>query len=83
MDPIHIFGFIVAAGLVALFYWAFARVMRTRFVVLYRSSGTDQLAEQLDRIATALEKLAGHAQAEAPGPAAKPDGRVVGSMFGR
>jgi hypothetical protein len=46
--------------LVVLLGMFLQRWLGTRFVVLHKSSGTDQLANQLSRIADSLEKLVVH-----------------------
>ena len=60
MPPEYYLGIGIAAMLVVLLGMFLQRWLGTRFVVLHKSSGTDQLANQLSRIADSLEKLAGH-----------------------
>jgi hypothetical protein len=57
MPPEYYLGIAVAAILVTLLGMFLQRWLGTRFVVLHKSSGTDQLANQLSRIADSLEKL--------------------------
>ena len=66
MPPEYYLGIAIAAVLVVLLGMILQRWLRTRFVVLHKSSGTDQLAQQLSRIADSLEKLALHAGASPP-----------------
>ena len=61
MPPEYYLGIAIAAVLVVLLGMILQRWLRTRFVVLHKSSGTDQLAHQLSRIADSLEKLVLHA----------------------
>jgi hypothetical protein len=58
MPPEYYLGIGIAAVLVLLLGMLLQRWLGTRFVVLHKSSGTDQLAQQLSRIADSLEKLA-------------------------
>ena len=55
--PNTTYGIAIAAILVLLLGMFLQRWLGTRFVVLHKSSGTDQLANQLSRIADSLEKL--------------------------
>lgn len=74
---------LAGAALVALAVWGYLRYVRTRYVVLYESSGTTQLARELARIADALERLVRERQGEQP-RAEKPAKRpIASSMFGR
>jgi hypothetical protein len=57
MPPEYYIGIAIAAILVVLLGMFLQRWLGTRFVVLHKSSGTDQLANQLSRIADSLEKL--------------------------
>jgi hypothetical protein len=57
MPPEYYIGIAIAAILVLLLGMFLQRWLGTRFVVLHKSSGTDQLANQLSRIADSLEKL--------------------------
>jgi hypothetical protein len=70
MPPEYYLGIAIAAILVVLLGMILQRWLRTRFVVLHKSSGTDQLAHQLSRIADSLEKLV--LQAGPSPPAEKP-----------
>jgi hypothetical protein len=58
VPPEYYLGIAIAAILVLLLGMFLQRWLGTRFVVLRKSSGTDQLAHQLSRIADSLEKLA-------------------------
>jgi hypothetical protein len=58
MPPEYYLGIAIAAILVILLGMFLQRWLGTRFVVLNKSSGTDQIAHQLSRIADSLEKLA-------------------------
>jgi hypothetical protein len=60
MPPEYYLGIGIAAMLVVLLGMFLQRWLGTRFVVLHKSSGTDQLANQLSRIADSLEKLVVH-----------------------
>jgi hypothetical protein len=60
MPPEYYVGIAIAAVLVVLLGMFLQRWLGTRFVVLHKSSGTDQLATQLSRIADSLEKLVVH-----------------------
>jgi hypothetical protein len=60
MPPEYYLGVAIAAILVILLGMFLQRWLGTRFVVLHKSSGTDQLAHQLSRIADSLEKLLVH-----------------------
>jgi hypothetical protein len=60
MPPEYYLGIAIAAILVLLLGMILQRWLGTRFVVLHKSSGTDQLAHQLSRIADSLEKLVVH-----------------------
>ena len=66
MPPEYYLGIAIAAILAALLGMFLQRWLGTRFVVLRKSSGTDQLANQLSRIADSLEKLAVHLGASQP-----------------
>jgi hypothetical protein len=66
MPPEYYLGIAVAAILVVLLGMFLQRWLGTRFVVLHKSSGTDQLANQLLRIADSLEKLVAHLEASPP-----------------
>lgn len=81
----------VVTGLV---YWVLLYFARKRIVIVKRSSGTGQLADELSRIANALEKLANRPvdrtiaaavrRQEPPATAEGPESnRVLYSMFGR
>jgi hypothetical protein len=75
MPPEYYLGIAIAAILVLLLGMFLQRWLGTRFVVLHKSGGTDQLANQLSRIADSLEKVVVHVGAsplaEKP-PADKP-----------
>lgn len=85
----------IAVSLVTgLVYWMLLYFARKRIVVVKRSSGTGQLADELSRIANALEKLANRpvdrtiaAAVRRQEPPATAEGResnrVLYSMFGR
>jgi hypothetical protein len=60
MPPEYYLGIAIAAILVLLLGMLLQRWLGKRFVVLHKSSGTDQLAHQLSRIADSLEKLVVH-----------------------
>ena len=60
MPPEYYLGIGIAAVLVVLLGMFLQRWLGRRFVVLHKSSGTDQLANQLSRIADSLEKLVVH-----------------------
>ena len=60
MPPEYYLGTGIAAMLVVLLGMFLQRWLGKRFVVLHKSSGTDQLANQLSRIADSLEKLVVH-----------------------
>jgi len=60
MPPEYYLGIGIAAMLVVLLGMFLQRWLGSRFVVLHKSSGTDQLANQLSRIADSLEKLEVH-----------------------
>ena len=60
MPPEYYLGIGIAAVLVVLLGMFLQRWLGRRFVVLHKSSGTDQLANQLSRIADSLEKLVDH-----------------------
>jgi hypothetical protein len=60
MPPEYHLGIGIAAMLVVLLGMFLQHWLGTRFVVLQKSSGTDQLANQLSRIADSLEKLVVH-----------------------
>jgi hypothetical protein len=60
MPPEYYLGIGIAAMLVVLLGMFLQRWLGTRFVVLHKSGGTDQLANQLSRIADSLEKLVVH-----------------------
>jgi hypothetical protein len=60
MPPEYYLGVAIAAILVIVLGMFLQRWLGTRFVVLHKSSGTDQLAHQLSRIADSLEKLVVH-----------------------
>jgi hypothetical protein len=66
MPPEYYLGIAIAGILVALLGMFLQRWLGKRFVVLHRSSGTDQLANQLSRIADSLEKLVVHLGALPP-----------------
>ena len=51
MPPEYYLGIGIAAMLVVLLGMFLQRWLGTRFLVLHKSSGTDQLANQLSRIA--------------------------------
>jgi hypothetical protein len=63
MPPEYYIGIAIASVLVLLLGMFLQRWLGTRFVVLHKSSGTDQLANQLSRIADSLEKLVVHSGA--------------------
>jgi hypothetical protein len=60
MPPEYYLGIGIAAVPVVLLGMFLERWLGRRFVVLHKSSGTDQLANQLSRIADSLEKLVVH-----------------------
>ena len=60
MPPEYYLGIAIAAILVLLLGMFLQRWLGKRYVVLHKSSGTDQLAHQLSRIADSLEKLVVH-----------------------
>jgi hypothetical protein len=60
MPPEYYLGIAIAAILVLLLGMILQSWLGTRFVVLHKSSGTDQLAHQLSRVADSLEKLVVH-----------------------
>ena len=60
MPPEYYLGIGIAAVLVLLLGMFLQRWLGKRFVVLHKSSGTDQLANQLSRIADSLEQLVVH-----------------------
>ena len=66
MPPEYYLGIAIAAILVILLGMILQRWLGTRFVVLHKSSGTDQLAHQLSRIADSFEKLVVHLGASPP-----------------
>ena len=66
MPPEYYLGIGIAAMLVVLLGMFLQRWLGTRFVVLHKSSGTDQLANQLSRIADSLEKLVVHSESSPP-----------------
>jgi len=66
MPPEYYFGIAIVAILVLLLGMILQRWLGTRFVVLHKSSGTDQLAHQLSRIADSLEKLVVHSESSPP-----------------
>ncbi len=79
---------------IALSFLAAAYFSRQRIVVLKRSSGTDQVAFELARIADALERIANRPadraiaaatrrQVQAPPPPQRESQGVAYSMFGR
>ena len=57
MPPEYYLGIGIAAMLVLLLGMFLQRWLGTRFGVLHRSGGTDQLANQLSRVADSLENL--------------------------
>lgn len=84
-------GVSVVMGLI---YWVLLYFARKRIVIVKRSSGTEQLAVELSRIANALETLANRpadrviAAAMRRQPPAKPPesgdaSKILYSMFGR
>jgi hypothetical protein len=84
-------GVSVVIGLVS---WAALYFSRKRIVVMKRSSGTDQVAFELARIADALERIAnrpvdraiaaaGRRQVQAQPPPQRESQGVAYSMFGR
>jgi hypothetical protein len=66
MPPEYYLGIGIAAMLLVLLGMFLQRWLGTRFVVLHKSSGTDQLANQLSRIADSLEKLVVHLGVSTP-----------------
>jgi hypothetical protein len=66
MPPEYYLGVAIAAIVVLLLGMILQRWLGTRFVVLHKSSGTDQLAHQLSRIADSLEKLVVHLEPSLP-----------------
>jgi len=50
----------VISVVIGLVFWTALYFSRKRIVVLKRSSGTDQLAFELSRIADAIERIANH-----------------------
>jgi hypothetical protein len=66
MPPEYYLGIAIAAILVILLGMFLQRWLGTRFIVLHKSSGTDQLAHQLSRIADSLEKLVVHSGPSPP-----------------
>ncbi len=87
-----IFLTVVSIG-IGLVFWTALYFSRKRIVVLKRSSGTDQVAFELSRIADALERIANHPadrviaaatrrQRAQPSPQRESQG-VAYSMFGR
>jgi hypothetical protein len=60
VPPEYYLGIAIAAILIVLLSMFLQRWLGTRFVLLHKSSGTDQLANQLSRIADSLEKLVVH-----------------------
>jgi len=66
MPPEYYLGIAIAAILVLLLGIFLQRWLGKRFVVLHKSSGTDQLAHQLSRIADSLEKLVVHSGPSPP-----------------
>ncbi len=83
----------VISVVIGLVFWTALYFSRKRIVVLKRSSGTDQLAFELSRIADAIERIANHPadrviaaatrrQLAQPSPQRESKG-VAYSMFGR
>jgi len=76
-----------------LVFWAALYFSRKRIIVLKRSSGTDQVAYELSRIADALERIANQAadrsiveaarQHQLSSPLQRESSGVAYSMFGR
>jgi hypothetical protein len=66
MPPEYYLGIAIAAILVLLLGMFLQRWLGKRYVVLHKSSGTDQLAHQLSRIADSLEKLVVHSGPSPP-----------------
>jgi hypothetical protein len=66
MPAEYYLGIAIAAILVVLLGMFLQRWLGTRHVVLHKSSGTDQLSNQLSRIADSLEKLVVHLGASPP-----------------
>jgi hypothetical protein len=66
MPPEYYLGVAIAAILVILLGIFLQRWLGTRFVVLHKSSGTEQLAHHLSRIADSLEKLVVHLEPSPP-----------------
>jgi hypothetical protein len=62
MPPEYYLGIAIAAILVLLLGMFLQRMLGKRYVVLHKSSGTDQLAHQLSRMADSLEKLVVHSE---------------------
>jgi hypothetical protein len=60
MPAEYYLGITIAAMLIVLLGLLLQRWLGTRYVVLHKSSGTDQLAKQLSRIADSLEILVVH-----------------------
>lgn len=85
----------IVSVVTGLLFWTALYFSRKRIVVLKRSSGTDQVAFELSRIADAIERIANHPaeraiaaasrrrlQAQPPPPQRESAG-VSYSMFGR
>lgn len=66
-----------------LVLWLWLRHARKRYVLLYKSSGTDQLAHELRRIADALERMASERRPDRPSEEHHARSTIVPSMFGR
>jgi hypothetical protein len=60
MPPEYYLGITIAVILIVLLGLLLQRWLGTRYVVLHKSTGTDQLANQLSRIADSLEILVVH-----------------------
>ena len=71
MPSEYYLGIAIAGILAVLLGMLLRRWLGKRFVVLHKSSGTDQLADQLSRIADSLEKLVVHLGAGASPPIEK------------
>ena len=83
----------IVSVLTGLVFWTALYFSRKRIVVLKRSSGTDQVALELSRIADALERIANHpadrmisaaTRRQLAQPSPQRESKGIGySMFGR
>ena len=83
----------VVSIVTGLVFWTALYFSRKRIVVLRRSSGTDQVALELSRIADALERIANHPadrviaaasrRQMVPPPPQRESKGITYSMFGR